>query len=152
MIVLCAKAKDAFACPPFISPRGWSFPMSSSSGWPTASSRTNAPLTGKATGRRKATVLRCDHPGGTFLHLVFPMLSNQKGTPVASCKVAFEGTARVAVRIAQRSLILSATTGRVERFQAPRQRVRKIVLRVQGQKQSPPSKQGAVMPLGKPND
>ena len=75
-----AKAKDAFACPPFISPRGWSFPMSSSSGL-TASSRTNAPLTGKATGRRKG-LFYVDHRAERSLHLVFPMLSNQKGTPV----------------------------------------------------------------------
>ena len=92
-------------------------------------------------------------PGGTFPSSCFPdALQPKRDAGAPHAKSLSEGTARVAVRIAQRSLILSATTGRVERFQAPRQRVRKIVLRVQGQKQSPPSKQGAVMSLGKPND
>ena len=63
------------------------------------SSRTNAPLTGKATWKKKGDCFACDHSGGTFLHLVFPMLSNQRHASPPHAKSLSQGTARVAARL-----------------------------------------------------
>ena len=100
MIALCAKAKDAFACPPFISPRGWSFRMSSSSGWPTASSRTNGAIDGESDleeERRLFWVATTRAERVPFI--LFSRCSPTKRTPgPPHAKSLSQGTARVAVR------------------------------------------------------
>ena len=70
--------------------KGLEFPHVFIIGWPTASSRTNAPLTGKATWKKKGDCFTLRPPGRNVPFILFSRCSpTKKGRRCASCKVAF---------------------------------------------------------------